>query len=156
MDSGDLGAGVQNYRAFRYNWTGIPSEVPAIAAFRNRETTTIYVSWNGDTETVAWRFFAVTDELGSRQFLGEVARTSFETSLEVQWPKLNGVAAEAVDARGRVLVNTASVKIEQEILPPRTQSETKSTKDQKVLGEASNWEEHAILKVMRLKSGDDL
>ncbi|KAI9903123.1 hypothetical protein N3K66_002475 [Trichothecium roseum] len=156
MDSGDLGAGVQNYRAFRYNWTGIPSEVPAIAAFENRKTTTIYVSWNGDTETVAWRFFAVTDELGSRQFLGEVARTSFETSLEVQRPKLNGVTAEAVDARGRVLVNTASVKIEPEILPPQTQSEAKSTKDQKVLGEASNWEEHAILKVMRLKSGDDL
>ncbi|KAJ6442746.1 ORF21 protein [Purpureocillium lavendulum] len=116
MDSGSLGTGVENYRAFRYNWTGLPSEDPAIAALENEDGTTVYVSWNGDTETVAWRFYAATDDLGSRELLGEVPRTSFETSLWVP-KKLTGVTAESVDVLGKTLVATAIVNTEQEILP---------------------------------------
>lgn len=160
MDSGYLGEGVENYRAFRYNWTGLPNEDPAIVALENDDGTTLYVSWNGDTETAAWRFYAVTDEFGSRDFLGEVERTSFETSLQVKGGKLVAVAAESVDARGKVLTSTASVKVEQEILPPK-----KSTVDhgngkgsQTPLKDTSAWEEYAVLKYMRLRSkiGDDL
>ena len=32
MDSGFLGEGVENYRAFRYNCTGLPNETPAIVS----------------------------------------------------------------------------------------------------------------------------
>ncbi|OAQ79460.1 hypothetical protein VFPFJ_09946 [Purpureocillium lilacinum] len=117
MDSGILGAGVENYRAFRYNWTGLPNEDPAIAALQNDDGTTVYVSWNGDTETAAWRFYAATDELGSREFLGEVPRSSFETSLWLPKRKLTGVTADSVDASGKTLVSTAVVKAEREILP---------------------------------------
>ncbi|UNI23270.1 hypothetical protein JDV02_009101 [Purpureocillium takamizusanense] len=117
MDSGVLGAGVQNYRAFRYNWTGLPNEDPAIVALQNDGGTTAYVSWNGDTETAAWRFYAATDEFGSREFLGEVPRSSFETSLRIPKRKLIGVVADSVDAAGRTLVSTAVVKVEEEILP---------------------------------------
>lgn len=156
MDSGDLGVGVENYRAFRYNWTGLPSEEPAIVALEGAEgATTVYVSWNGDTETKAWRFFAVTDDFGSREFLGEVGRTTFETSLLVTGVRLEKVSAEAVDVRGNVLTVTASVKTEPEILPPAVQKmdSAASPVEQKPLKESSTWEDSAILKYMRLRPG---
>lgn len=60
MDSGSLGNGVQHYRAFRSNWTGAPNEQPAIAARKDASgSTTVYVSWNDDTETTAWRLYAL-------------------------------------------------------------------------------------------------
>jgi hypothetical protein len=117
VDSGYLDLGAENYRAFRYNWTGTPNEVPAIVALEGDEGTTIYVSWNGDTETVAWRFYAGTDEFGSRAFLGEVKRTSFETSLLVTDRVITSASAEAVDARGRVLALATDVLVEADIVP---------------------------------------
>ncbi|KAL3305599.1 arylsulfotransferase [Colletotrichum asianum] len=117
MDSGDLGVAVENYRAFRFNWTGLPSEEPAIVALENKDGTAVYVSWNGDTETETWRFYELTDEYGSRSFLGESRRTGFETLLHVPGRRVGGVAAEAVDALGGVLRGTGVAKIEQEILP---------------------------------------
>ncbi|KAM5346766.1 hypothetical protein ACJ41O_009771 [Fusarium nematophilum] len=118
VDSGFLGVGAENYRAFRYNWTGLPNETPAIVALQGDDGTKVYVSWNGDTETAAWRFYAVTDEFGSRDFLGEVKRTSFETTFAVpQRRSIGSVAAEAVDKRGKVLTSTASVLVEAEVLP---------------------------------------
>lgn len=119
VDSGYLDLGAENYRAFRYNWTGIPNEVPAIVALEGDEGTTIYVSWNGDTETVAWRFYAGTDEFGSRAFLGEVKRKSFETSLLVTDRVLTSASAEAVDARGRVLALATDVLVEADVVPLR-------------------------------------
>ncbi|KAJ9145517.1 Arylsulfotransferase (ASST) domain protein [Pleurostoma richardsiae] len=119
MDSDFLGAGVQNYRAFRYNWTGLPYEEPAIAALKNDKGTTVYVSWNGDTETNIWRFYSTADENGDRRFLGEAERTSFETSYLVPGKVINGVSAEALDAQGNVLRVTASAFVEPEVLPIR-------------------------------------
>lgn len=156
VDSGYLGLGAENYRAFKYNWTGIPNEVPAIVALEGAEGTTAYVSWNGDTETAAWRFYAVTDGHGSRDFLGEVRRTSFETSLLIAGAKVTSVTAEAIDARGRVLTSTASVGVEAEVLPASAKldegvSESNGNEAQKPLDENSNWYKYAILKVMRLR-----
>ena len=116
VDSGYLDIGAENYRAFRYNWTGIPNEVPAIVALEGDEGTTVYVSWNGDTETAAWRFYA-GNEHGSHELLSEVKRTSFETSLLIKDAKFKTVSAEATDTQGRVLTSTARVVVEIEILP---------------------------------------
>jgi Arylsulfotransferase (ASST) len=113
MDSGSLGLGVENYRGFRYNWTGIPNEAPAIVALKNEETssTNIYVSWNGDTRTKVWRFYSVGDN-GRRSFLGESKRESFETVLELDEVDFKSVQAEAIDAEGTVLVDTSATKLE--------------------------------------------
>jgi hypothetical protein len=134
MDSGYLGLGVENYRGFRYNWTGFPNEAPAIVALEHKKGTTIYVSWNGDTETATWRFYALTSKRGAKSFLGEAARTSFETSLEVSDKAGLHVVAEAVDANGKVLRSTNIAMSEPEILPvkatgkisPVVQSETQA------------------------------
>lgn len=117
VDSGYLGLGAENYRAFRYNWTGPSNEVPAIVALEGKKGTTIHVSWNGDTETAAWRFYAHTEEAESRRFLGDVERKSFETSLLVKGKRIRGASAVALDAHGRVLTTTSSVLAEVEVLP---------------------------------------
>lgn len=119
MDSGYLGLGVENYRGFRYNWTGLPHEVPAIVALKNDGGTTVYVSWNGDTETHIWRFYAVTGKYGTRSYLGETKRTSFETSLHIPHKSVVHVVAEAVDAKGKILTSTDVVESEPEILPAK-------------------------------------
>lgn len=157
MDSDALGDGVQNYRAFRYNWTGLPNEDPAIVALKGDDGTSIHVSWNGDTETALWRFFAITDDHGSRDFLGEVPRTTFETSLRITGGRLTTVAAEAVDSRGSVLVSTASVSVEQEFLQAKHHQSVAAVavqeSSQQRLKAHSHWSDYAILKIIRLGTG---
>ncbi|KAK4141214.1 ASST-domain-containing protein [Dichotomopilus funicola] len=163
MDSGDLDLGVENYRGFRFNWTGIPNEEPAVVALEGEDgNTSVYVSWNGDTETAVWRFYEVVDGFGSRSFLGEVERTSFETRLDLpRGKKVTKVGAEAVDNRGRVLRVTQDVKVEPEIVragAKKSSSKAHGKADgQTVLAdvldaasEGSRWEEYAILKFFRL------
>jgi hypothetical protein len=135
MDSGYLGRGVENYRGFRYNWTGLPNEVPAIVALTNANGVTIYVSWNGDTEVRTWRFYAVTGRYGVRSLLGEVKRSSFETSLHVPKKGNLHVVAEALDIHGHVLTCTAVVKSEPEVLPAKSAQNTgnSAVQDQKQL-----------------------
>jgi len=117
LESGDLwtNGDVQNYRGFRFNWTGIPNEEPAVAALVKEGRTKVYVSWNGDTETKVWRFFGV-DEKGGEILLGEEARESFETSFAVsdggQW--LN-FFVEAVGLKGEVLRTSKIVKPEEHV-----------------------------------------
>lgn len=112
LDSGLLGEGVQNYRAFRYNWTGLPTEEPAIVAEKTSSGTEVFVSWNGDTETAVWRFYAVTDGFGSREFLGEATRDGFEPSFSLPGHSYQGLAAEAISAHGRVLTTTRVAHIQ--------------------------------------------
>jgi hypothetical protein len=107
MDSAYLALGVENYRGWRYNWTGVPHEAPAIVALEDGDVTNVYVSWNGDTETKAWRFYEVKG--GRRSYLGEAERESFETLLQIQRVGVQAVQAEALDAEGRVLVDTSAV-----------------------------------------------
>ncbi|KAF3055264.1 hypothetical protein GL218_07659 [Daldinia childiae] len=154
MDSGYLGLGVENYRAFRYNWTGIPNEEPAIVALRGEEGVTAYVSWNGDTETKTWRFYAIVDEFGSREFVGEVEKTSFETSLRIHYENVRAISAEAIDADGRSLRHAGIALVEQEVKPLGKLPQIPIAKEitQKPdLNENSRWKEYGILKYIRLR-----
>lgn len=117
MDSGALGEGVENYRAFKYNWTGLPTEEPSIVAEKTSAGTSVYVSWNGDTQTAVWRFYAVTDRYGSRSFLGEARRDGFETTFLVKNHSYGHIAAEAISARGKVLRATQTVGLQEEVIP---------------------------------------
>ena len=116
MDSGFLGLGVENYRAYRYNWTGLPNEEPAIAAYEDEKGTSIYVSWNGDTETKRWRFFEHGEQSSFSFLLGEVDRTSFETTLRINGQAMKQVFAEAVDGKGAALRSTRVTSIQPEVL----------------------------------------
>lgn len=62
----DNAIALDNYRAYRMNWTATPSWAPDVAARRTegegeedgagQVTTTVYASWNGATEVKAWAF----------------------------------------------------------------------------------------------------
>lgn len=104
LDSGKLGPGSENYRAFKFDWHAHPYEEPALVAFKEGDGTACYVSWNGDTETKVWKFYAQKDN--KRTLLGQSKRTGFETSFKTD-QAVGRVIAEAHDARGKLLVSTS-------------------------------------------------
>ncbi|KAE9378687.1 hypothetical protein N431DRAFT_540522 [Stipitochalara longipes BDJ] len=135
LDSDDLGVGVENYRAFRYNWTGIPNEEPAIVALKSGKGSKIYVSWNGDTETKKWAFYgSERDKIGKLKFLGEKERTGFETEFVVE-EEVESVKAEALGKHGKVLRSTGVVKSEVEV----SQFKGKGGQDRKACGKEVTW-----------------
>ncbi|ORY03048.1 ASST-domain-containing protein [Clohesyomyces aquaticus] len=120
LDSGDLGAGVQNYRGFRGGWTGRPKEPPAIVALEGEDGAVgVYVSWNGDTETTkSWRFFAKRE--GKQKLLGEKERKGFETVLEAKSTDFEvnqeiEIFAEALDGNGRVISRTEVAALRRDV-----------------------------------------
>ncbi len=82
MSYGDNGD-VQNYRGFKFNWTGAPTEDIAIVSLAHGESTMIDVSWNGDTQTNIWRFWGV-DKNGKEGVIGEETRHGFETGFYIR------------------------------------------------------------------------
>lgn len=130
IDSLPSGKGVHSYRGFRFPWTGRPTETPAIVSLKDaRGETTIYVSWNGDTETAVWRFFAVLAREGEdlaraeKKLLGSAERTTFETefSFDAREVEVDGapavVFAEALDRHGEVLSWSGIAVTEKAVVP---------------------------------------
>ena len=105
---GQLTKGKGNYRAIRARWTGRPTTRPAIAAGRARGgRVRVYASWNGHTGVARWRLLA-----GTRSRLRPVrteARDGFETAIAAR-TRARRVAVRALDARGRVLGTSRTVR----------------------------------------------
>jgi hypothetical protein len=100
----------KSYRAFRFAWSGHPSDRPvAVIERASKEEVRIYVSWNGATEVATWEVLAWShpSELES---LGSVPRDGFETAMSVQTSDPY-VAMRAKDRSGRVLGTTEPVKL---------------------------------------------
>jgi hypothetical protein len=100
----------QSYRAYRFPWTGTPSEAPAIAASAAAASvpTSAYASWNGDTRTASWRLLSGP----SPSQLAPVATTpksGFETTLTAPAPEAY-VAVQALDSSGNVLGTSRTIK----------------------------------------------
>lgn len=87
-----------------------------MVSLHNSKDTTVFVSWNDDTETVKWSFYAATKDQGSRQLLGEVKRDGFETSLKIDGQHVKAVVADAADSRGRVFVSTQIAVTEKDVI----------------------------------------
>lgn len=120
LDGEPDGRAVQNYRGFRASWTGRPSEQPALVVLRSPtgKKATAYVSWNGDTEVDVWRFNAhAAHGKGEKRLLGQVRRTSFETSLAFDSTQVEGghVSAEGLDIKGEVLVHSTLVLVSHDL-----------------------------------------
>lgn len=47
---------LDNYRAYRMDWTATPRWDPDVMARKEEYLTTVYASWNGATEVKAWAF----------------------------------------------------------------------------------------------------
>ncbi|MFV2106861.1 arylsulfotransferase family protein [Micromonospora sp. LOL_015] len=99
-----------SYRAYRFAWSGQPTDRPTVVARASSdEAATVQVSWNAATEVTSWQV------RGGRQpdglaVLGEADRTGFETTVTVHGP----VAFVVVDALGtdrRPLASSLTVPV---------------------------------------------
>jgi hypothetical protein len=101
------------YRSYKGEFTGRPSTPPDLVASvygtREQDTTTlIYVSWNGATDVVQWKFYAQAYEGGQSVLIGTRNKTDFETMF-IADGYMDFVSAEAIDADGNVL-HTSEIK----------------------------------------------
>jgi hypothetical protein len=108
FDAGYPGGGF-TYRAFRRAWSGLPTDPPALAVARFAGRPAAFATWNGATGVAHWRL--LSGQAKNALARGPVvAKRSFETRLPVA-PHAGWAAAEALDARGRVLGRTAAVAV---------------------------------------------
>src|SRR5215210_1939580 len=108
FDAQLLGDG-QSYRAFRFPWSGHPSDKPAVAVEQGPDDkVTLYVSWNGATEVESWQVLAGPDP-GQLDPVGTAPRRGFETTVAVRTAEPY-VAVRARSASGQVLGTSKAVK----------------------------------------------
>jgi hypothetical protein len=101
----------ESYRAFRFPWSGQPTDDPAIAAELGAEDEVkIYASWNGATEVATWQVLAgaAPDRL---EPLASAPHQGFETVITVSTTEPY-VGLKAVNGSGRVLGTTSAFKLE--------------------------------------------
>jgi hypothetical protein len=101
--------GGQNYRAFRFAWSGRPTTRPAVAAPGGRHGSILYVSWNGATAVRSWRLLA-GPRPGALAPAGSRRRTGFETALTPP-PGSRYAAAVALDRHGRELGRSKPIRV---------------------------------------------
>jgi hypothetical protein len=98
-----------NYRAFRSEWAGRPATVPALAVARRNGKPAAYASWNGSTETAAWRL-STGDTKSTLRVAKTVARDGFETEIPLSGePRF--VSVEALDRSHKVLARSRAVAV---------------------------------------------
>ena len=100
----------ESYRAFRFPWSGNPTDEPAVAVeHRSEGKVAIYASWNGATEVESWEVVSGSGP-GLLKPLGSVPRKGFETAMLAQTYG-SYVAVRAKDRSGKILGASAPVKI---------------------------------------------
>ncbi|KAF3763435.1 hypothetical protein M406DRAFT_74048 [Cryphonectria parasitica EP155] len=107
---------LDNYRAYRMDWTGQPETDPDVMTQEKDGVTSVYASWNGATEVKAWAFLASnesSDLYGPGQVLAIVPRDGFETSFALEYPARFARVA-ALDAEWNILGSSGIVDIRNE------------------------------------------
>jgi Arylsulfotransferase (ASST) len=95
-----------SYRAYRFEWSGTPSDAPALAAQRTSGGLTVYASWNGATNVASWRVLG-GDSRESLTPLAESPSSGFETAIGTR--AASYVEVQALDSRGTVLASSPAV-----------------------------------------------
>ncbi|CAN5733505.1 hypothetical protein BH18ACT11_BH18ACT11_11680 [soil metagenome] len=100
----------ESYRAFRFAWSGHPTESPVVAVEQEPgDKVKLYASWNGATEFESWEVLA-GPRPGQLESLGSVPRDGFETAILVQTSDPY-VAVRPRDRSGRALGTSTPVKL---------------------------------------------
>jgi hypothetical protein len=76
----DLAGQDVTYRAYSLPWVGLPLSKPVAAAVNASGQTTVYASWNGSTQTVAWKLLAGPNR-ASLKPVSITPRSGFETAI---------------------------------------------------------------------------
>lgn len=102
-----------SYRAFKNEWVGLPLDPPSIAAETICEAATVYASWNGSTETIAWQVLAGSTPDTLTVVVKNARRTGFETEIDVE---SDGpfFQVKALNSSGKVIGTSRIVQAEEE------------------------------------------
>lgn len=101
---------VQSYRAFRYEWSGMPPTPPNFVVEPDEiGGYALYVSWNGATEVALWQVLS-GEAPGALEPVATVPRAGFETAVTVH-PTGPYLTVAALDAKGRRLGVAKTVKL---------------------------------------------
>ncbi len=90
-----------SYRAYRFQWSGMPASRPSVAARVTAVRTTVYASWNGATRVARWRVLGGSSATGLKAVTA-ARRANFETAIGLAHREAY-VAAQALDSHGGVL-----------------------------------------------------
>ncbi len=98
------------YRAYRDDWVATPRYRPSIAVKSKNGKITVYASWNGSTETRAWRVYAgrCPNNLCS---VKSAPKTGFETAIGEPCPGPYFMV-KALNGKGRVIGVSRVVRLE--------------------------------------------
>lgn len=99
----------QNYRAFRFQWVGLPVTRPALVARRARGARSLYVSWNGATEVAAW-VIRTGERPASLDPGKKVVKRLFETVVSVP-SGARYAKAIALDRHGKQLGASKTIRV---------------------------------------------
>jgi hypothetical protein len=99
----------QNYRAFRFQWVGLPVTRPALVARRARGARSLYVSWNGATEVAAW-VIRTGERPASLDPGKKVVKRLFETVVSVP-SEARYAKAIALDRHGKQLGASKTIRV---------------------------------------------
>ena len=103
-----LPPGYDSYRAYRFQWTGHPTDGPLAAARSDGTATTVDAFWNGATDVARWRILAGPDP-GALKPVATVAWNGLDTQAQVNTQE-GWVAVAAEDAGGHVIGRSAPVQ----------------------------------------------
>jgi len=93
----------QSYRTlFTSTWAGTPFYPPSGAVRRSRGATTVYASWNGDTEVSRWQILAGSTP-HSLSVVSAGRHRGFETAFRLRTGTYAYFAVRAVGSAGQVL-----------------------------------------------------
>jgi EmrB/QacA subfamily drug resistance transporter len=90
-----------SYRSTLEQWVGLPLEPPIGAARQTSGSTTVYASWNGDTEVVSWRVLAGPSS-SHLTVVGTRARSGLETAIQIPG-SYKSFEVQALGAGGRLI-----------------------------------------------------
>jgi hypothetical protein len=97
-----FGGPIQTYRAFRFQWTGQPTQYPpAMAVSPAVGGAVVYASWNGATDVSFWQVLAGPSP-DSLAVVAQRGSTGFETGIYTT-SKGPCFAVQAMASSGRVL-----------------------------------------------------
>ncbi len=104
----NLPNGYENYRAFRFPWSGQPHSRPAVVVKAQGHHQVIDVSWNGATQVADWRVLAGSSTQSLKPLV-TVSRAGFETTVPISG-SARYVLVQALDSGGAVIGASPTLK----------------------------------------------
>ena len=105
---GHFAIGGDNYRAYKFPWSGRPARPPALVAERRGDRVAARVSWNGATGVARWELWAGPSANALSRVKGE-PYGGFETAISAV-TRERFVQVRALDATGAAIGASATIR----------------------------------------------